>query len=250
MTPITDMTYRAAEAQTSSIEHPKAELSSTWVVIPAYNDEGELENVIASLEPHGYSIVVVDDGSRSKVVDSLRSRRVNVCRHVINLGQGAALQTGIDFALLQGACYIVTFDADGQHCSEDIPRLIEPIASGRYDVALGSRFMRGGRVENIPKSKLVILRCAILLTRLVVGLPLSDIHNGLRALTAKAARRIRITQDGMSHATQILLEIASQRIRYIEVPVTIRYTEYSIRKGQAISNAFNIIWDSVAGSFQ
>ena len=218
-------------------------------MIPAYNEEGELARVLDSLEPGGYSIVVVDDGSLRKVRDLLDGRRVHVCRHLINLGQGAALQTGIDYALLQGADYLVTFDADGQHRAEDIPRLIKPIASGRYDIALGSRFVQGGTVENIPRSKLITLRLAVLFTRLLVGLPLTDTHNGLRTLTSEAARRIRITQNRMSHATQILQEIASLRLRYVEVPITIRYTDYSIRKGQSISNAFNIMWESTIAYF-
>ena len=105
---------------------------------------------------------------------------MHVCRHLINLGQGAAIQTGIDYALQHGAEFLVTFDADGQHCAADIPRLISPLASGRFDIALGSRFMHGGKVENIPMSKLIVLRLAVLFTRVVVGLPLTDTHNGLR----------------------------------------------------------------------
>jgi glycosyltransferase involved in cell wall biosynthesis len=227
----------------------KIKPSSIWVVIPAYNDEGALADVVDTLESEGYSIVIVDDGSRRRLEGELRDRGVHVCRHLINLGQGAALQTGFDYALLHGAEYLVTFDADGQHCAEDIPRLIEPIASGRYDIALGSRFMPGGRAENIPRSKLITLGLAIRFTRLIVGLPLTDTHNGLRAVTSEAARRIRITQNRMSHATQILQVIASERMRFIEVPVTIRYTAYSVRKGQSVSNAFNILWESITARF-
>jgi glycosyltransferase involved in cell wall biosynthesis len=243
---------KSAPSETESAAFDRSEITSSaiWVTIPANNNEGTLNDVIASLENYGYSIVVVDDGSRRPVASYLRSRRIHLCRHIVNLGQGAALQTGIDYALLRGAEYIVTFDADGQHCAEDIPRLIEAIAAGQCDVALGSRFMPGGRAENIPKSKMITLRCAILFTRLLVGLPLTDTHNGLRALTAEAARRIRISQNRMSHATQILQEIAAQRLHYKEVPVTIRYTDYSIRKGQSISNAFNILWESAIEVFQ
>lgn len=245
-----DMASLAPEGQTGGTDRPAVEPSSVWVVVPAFDAEPELNNVVAALEPLGYSMVVVDDGSRRKVVDTLRSRRAHVCRHTVNLGQGAALQTGIDYALLHAAEFIVTFDADGQHCPEDIARLIEAISSGYHEIALGSRFMHGGRAENIPRSKLIALQCAVWFTRLVVGLPLSDTHNGLRAFSAGAAHRIRITQNRMSHASQILHEIAAQRIAYVEVPVTIRYTEYSQAKGQPISNAFNIVWESIAGIFR
>ena len=236
-------------AQSVAPDRPGVDPSTIWVVIPVYNDEGAIDGVLASLEPYGYSVVVVDDGSRWRLADQLASRRVHLCRHLVNLGQGAALQTGIDYALLHGAEYIVTFDADGQHCAGDIPRLLEAVTTGGCDVALGSRFMQGGQVENIPRAKLLTLRVAVLFTRLLVGLPLTDTHNGLRALTAGAARRIRITQNRMSHATQILQAIAAERLRSAEVPVTIRYTDYSIRKGQALSNSFNILWESFVDVF-
>jgi glycosyltransferase involved in cell wall biosynthesis len=237
-------------AQPLTAHQPEFDPSSIWVVIPSYNDEGVLDGVVGSIEPLGYSIVVVDDGSRLRAASRLRGRRAHICRHLINLGQGAALQTGIDYALLHAAEYLVTFDADGQHRAEDIPALIAPIASGCYDVALGSRFLQGGRAENIPRAKLITLRLAVLFTRLLVRLPLSDTHNGLRAFSAHAARRIRITQNRMSHATQILQEIAALRLRYVEVPVTVRYTAYSVRKGQAITNSFNILWESVVEVFR
>ena len=225
------------------------EPAAVWVVIPSYNDEGAIDGVLDALAPYGYSVVVVDDGSRTRLVERLAGRPVHLCRHLINLGQGAALQTGIDYALGHGAGYVVTFDADGQHDAADIPRLLGAITEGGCDVALGSRFMRGGQVENIPRAKLLTLRLAVLVTRLLVGLPLTDTHNGLRALTAEAAGRIRITQNRMSHATQILQAIAARRLRYREVPVTIRYTDYSIRKGQSISNSFNILWESFVDIF-
>lgn len=230
-------------------DRPEIAADSIWVVVPVFNDDGDLENVVKSLEPYGYSMVVVDDGSWRRVPDHLQSPRLHMCRHVVNLGQGAALQTGLNYALLHNPKYIVTFDADGQHAAEDIPRLIEVLAPGRYDIALGSRFLPGGRAENIKRVKLLTLRCALLFTRLVVRLPLTDTHNGLRALTAETAKRMRITQNRMSHATQILLQVASMRLRYKEVPVTIRYTESSIKNGQSVFNAFNIMWESVLEIF-
>jgi hypothetical protein len=106
--------------------------------------------------------------------------------------------------------------------------------------------MEHGRVENIPLKKYVLLKIAVLFTRLTTGLPLTDTHNGFRAMTVSAANRIEITQNRMAHASQILRSIAALRIPFKEVPVTIRYTEYSMRKGQRLSNAINILWESVA----
>lgn len=220
-----------------------------WVVIPAYNEDQAIRAVVQDLLARGHEVVVVDDGSLNPVLDVLQGLAAHVLRHAINLGQGAALQTGISYALLRGASVIVTFDADGQHQSSDIPALIEPIVSGRVDMVLGSRFREGGRAVRITRSKRLVLRLAVLFTRATTGLRVTDTHNGLRAFSRKAAQQIQITQNGMAHASQILQEIASQRIAFCEVPVTIVYTEYSVRKGQRMTNAFNILWDSFAEFF-
>jgi polyprenyl-phospho-N-acetylgalactosaminyl synthase len=220
-----------------------------WVVIAAYNENEAIRSVVEDLVEHGHDVVVVDDGSRSPLLPVLSGLAAHVLRHAINLGQGAALQTGISYALNQGARVIVTFDADGQHQSADIPALIEPIVSGRVDVVLGSRFREGGRAVRITRTKRLVLKLAVAFTRATTSLPVTDTHNGLRALSRKAAEQIHITQNGMAHASQILQEVATHRLAFCEVPVTIVYTEYSVRKGQRLSNAFNILWDSFAEFF-
>jgi len=223
--------------------------SQLWVVIPAYNESEAIRSVVVDLLARDYSVVVVDDGSKEPLIDVLRGTSVHLLRHAINLGQGAALQTGIRYALEQGAEIIVTFDADGQHQSADIAPLIAPIVEGRAEVALGSRFAAGGRAINISRSKRAVLGLAIVFTRWSTGLAVTDTHNGLRALSRKAAERLHITQNGMAHASQILQRIATRRLSFVEVPVTVVYTEYSVRKGQRLSNAFNILWDSFAELF-
>jgi glycosyltransferase involved in cell wall biosynthesis len=220
--------------------------SDIWIVIPTYNEDGAVVQVLKSLEEYGYSVVVVDDGSQKPVRELLVGRRVHICRHVVNLGQGAALQTGIEFAVQRGAKHVVMFDADGQHEASEISRMLQPLLRGESEIVLGSRFMKDGRVENIPIKKYITLKLAVLFTRLTTGLSLTDTHNGFRAMTAEAAKKLQITQNRMSHASQILRTIAERKMRYSEVPVTIRYTEYSIRKGQRISNALNILWESLA----
>ena len=235
-------------ASTPHPEGPHA-LSRRWVVIPAYNEGEAIGGVVADLLGRGYSVAVVDDGSKEPLLDALRGTHAHVLRHVINLGQGAALQTGIRYALEQGAELIVTFDADGQHQSADLKALLAPIVEGRADVALGSRFSKGGRAVNISRSKRAVLALAVVFTRWSTGLAVTDTHNGLRALSRKAAERLHITQNGMAHASQVLQQIKSQQLSFVEVPVTVVYTEYSVRKGQRLSNAFNILWDSFAELF-
>src|SRR5205823_120653 len=115
--------------------------SPIFVVIAAYNEAVTIARVIGDVSRFGYEIVVVDDGSRDGTADIAKRSGAAVLRHRINLGQGAALQTGIDYALRKGAERIVTFDADGQHRAQDIPKLLEALDRSRVDYALGSRFL-------------------------------------------------------------------------------------------------------------
>ncbi len=224
--------------------------TDTWVVIPAFNEGAQIATVIDRVLAYGYQVVVVDDGSETYVGEHIYSEAVHICRHIVNLGQGAALQTGIKYALMNNAQYIVTFDADGQHSADEISRLLQPLKAGSCDIVLGSRFMSGGAAVGIPKSKSILLHAAIIFSKFASGLSLTDTHNGFRAMTAKAAHSIAITQNGMAHATQILTEISRHKLRMQEVPVTITYTEYSLQKGQKLSNAFNIAWESMMEMFR
>jgi glycosyltransferase involved in cell wall biosynthesis len=171
-----------------------------------------------------------------------------VVRHPINLGQGAGLQTGITKALTLGATHVITFDADGQHDPNDIPKLLEALDTSSADVALGSRFK--GTVTGLSSKRRLVLQAARLVNYIFTGLLLSDAHNGLRALSRHAASHIHIREAGMAHATEIISQIAAANLKYIEVPVTIRYTEYSLAKGQKLSNSINIVIDLVMKRLQ
>ena len=223
--------------------------AAVWVTIPAYNEEAIIASVVDPLSKLGFQVVVVDDCSDDQTVARLAELPVHFLSHPVNLGQGAALQTAISYALSQQARYIVTFDADGQHSPTDISKLLDPLIRGEFDVALGSRFIAGGSAENIPPIRRSMLRLAILLSRFSTGMKLTDTHNGLRAFTADAARKLKITQNRMAHASQILSQISSQKLRYVEVPVRIVYTDYSMQKGQRVSNAFNVVWESLMAFF-
>jgi glycosyltransferase involved in cell wall biosynthesis len=204
--------------------------------------------VLADLLQYSYHILVVDDGSTDQTLEAALRYPVTVLRHVTNLGQGAALQTGIRYALSSPeARLIVTFDADGQHRASDLPRLLKTCLEGHYDVVLGSRFIESGQALNMPPAKRIVLKLAIWFTRLNTGLKLTDTHNGLRVMTAEAARKIQITQNGMAHASEILAQIAAKKLRFCEVPVTISYSDYSMQKGQSLLNIINILWDMWIG---
>lgn len=218
-----------------------------WVVVAAFNEARVIGNVLRDLNQYPYQVVVVDDGSSDGTDKVALEHAVTVLVHGVNLGQGAALQTGITFALRAGAEYIVTFDADGQHCAEEIEKMLERCEKGGYAVALGTRFGEGGAAVNITWRKNLALRIAIVMTRWMTGLKVTDTHNGLRVFSRYAAEQIRITQNGMAHASEILSQIAARRLSYIEVPVTITYTEYSRKKGQSLWNGVNILWELLTG---
>lgn len=210
-----------------------------WVVIPAFNEGPVIAQVVTGVK-HAYAnVVVVDDCSADDTGPYALSAGAIVVRHAINLGQGAALQTGIRYALGQGAQYIVTFDADGQHRVEDIAVLLETQRRMEADVVVGSRFL--GEAQNMPALRYLVLRLAVAFSRMTSGIRLTDAHNGLRLFTRRAAEAIRITQNRMAHASEIVNQFRTLRLSVAEAPVTIVYTEYSLRKGQKLSNALNIL---------
>jgi len=213
-----------------------------WIVIPAFNESAVLNRVLADVLKLNVEIVFVDDGSSDGTSDTASKFPAHLIRHDINLGQGAALQTGISYALEKGAEIIVTFDADGQMDPADIGSMVAALERSGRDVALGSRFL-DKQPERIPAFRKSLLRAAALMTRLMAGLALTDAHNGFRAFKRSAAEKINITRNGMAHASEILQQIARHRMSFVEVPVKIRYTDYSLKKGQKTSNAFNILWE-------
>ncbi len=218
--------------------------SSVWVICPAYNEATTIRGVVSRLMEAGYNVVVVDDGSADDTHRLVAYQATAVVRHPINLGQGAALKTGIDFALSQGADVVVTFDTDGQHRVSDIAKLLDALASNRADFALGSRFL--GHSNNMPLTRRVLLIGARLFTTVTTGLRLTDAHNGLRAMTRRGAAALRLRQNRMAHASEILADVARSGMRYVEVPVTIDYTSYSLAKGQGAGDLVMILLDLFA----
>lgn len=220
-------------------------MGKVFVVIAAFNEETKIAEVVRDLRKEGYEkVVVVDDGSTDRTAARAKKLKATVLQHSVNRGQGAALKTGITYALEQGAEYIVTFDADGQHDPKDIQKLLEPVQSGKVQIALGSRFLN--KTSQVPFFKKLVLKGGILFTLLFSGIRLSDVHNGLRVLSRKAAENIEIRQDRMEHASEIIEEIHKKQIPFMEVPVHIRYTEYSKQHGQSPWNsvkiAGNLLW--------
>jgi glycosyltransferase involved in cell wall biosynthesis len=202
-----------------------------FFVIPAYNEGKSIGRVVNELKKAGYNnIIVIDDGSKDNTYAEAKKRKAIVLKHIINRGQGASLRTGIDYALKNGAGIIVTFDSDGQHRIEDLEAMLGPVVKGEVDVTLGSRFLKK---TNMPLSRKILLKGSILVQWVFYGVKLSDAHNGYRVLSRRAAEQIRIDSDRMEHASEIVEEIMKKKIKYKEVPVVIRYSGYSMKKGEA-----------------
>jgi polyprenyl-phospho-N-acetylgalactosaminyl synthase len=216
-------------------------LTGVWIVVAAYNEAGVIADVVRPLVSEGYAVVVVDDGSIDDTAKLARAAGAAMLRHAINRGQGAALQSGLRYALERGARIVITFDADGQHAVEDLPRLLEPILESEADVVLGSRFLE--HTAAVPPIRRLLLRAAVVFTGVASGVTLTDAHNGMRALTRRAAEQLDLRLDRMAHASEIIDQIARLRLRVVEVPVAIRYTPYSLSKGQRAGNAVRIAWD-------
>lgn len=212
-------------------------MNNIFIIVPAYNEEKRIGQTIKDLLEDGYTkIVVVDDCSADKTFEIAKQFSINVLRHKINRGQGAALQTGTDFAVRDGAEIIVHFDADGQHRVEDIKEIIKPIIEGRAEFIFGSRFL--GKKSNIPwfKEK-IIFPISKIINYLFTSLKLSDTHNGLRAFRATIAPKIYLSQDGMAHNTEYPSLVKKNKIRYAEVPIVVIYHEF----GQGVGGGFRIL---------
>ncbi len=218
-------------------------LADAWVVIPAYNEAQSIAGVIRDLRRRVPNVVVVDDGSVDATLRVARRTGAKVLRHRVNLGQGAALQTGITYALRQGAGRIGTFDADGQHRCEDMFAALEALEVADCEIVLGSRFLVDA--DAVPMVRRWLLRAAVLFTRGMSGLAVTDAHNGLRALSRRAATELSLKNTRMAHASELLDQIARTRLPYRELPVRIVYTDYSLSKGQRSSAALRVLFDYV-----
>jgi glycosyltransferase involved in cell wall biosynthesis len=221
----------------------EARYPDVWIVVPSFNEATVIGEVISELRSVFDNVVCVDDGSADGTGEIARQAGAHLVRHPINLGQGAAIQTGIEYARSQpGATMFATFDADGQHRVKDLAAMIDRLSVGDVDLVIGTRFGRpvGSRP---PFLKRVVLQTAARLSRRGRRLGLTDTNNGLRVFNKTVADGMNITMSGMSHATEIVMMIAENQWRVVEEPVEVLYTDYSKSKGQPLLNGVNIIFD-------
>ncbi|GAA0211563.1 glycosyltransferase family 2 protein [Corynebacterium riegelii] len=221
------------------------DFSDTWLVIPCFNEGQVIFDVIANARETFPNIVAVNDGSRDNSAEAIHAAGAHLVNHPVNLGQGAAIQTGVEYARAQpGAQYFVTFDADGQHQVKDVVAMVERLRTEPVDIIVGTRFA-GQDNSQVPWIKRVVLKTVVMLSPRTKRLGLSDAHNGLRAFNRKVAEEMDIRMNGMSHASEIVAMIDHHGWRVAEQPVDILYTEYSMSKGQSLINGVNILADGL-----
>ncbi|OFT77121.1 glycosyl transferase [Corynebacterium sp. HMSC30G07] len=221
------------------------DFSDTWLVIPCFNEGQVIFDVIANARETFPNIVAVNDGSRDNSAEAIHAAGAHLVNHPVNLGQGAAIQTGVEYARAQpGAQYFVTFDADGQHQVKDVVAMVNRLRTEPVDIIVGTRFA-GQDNSQVPWIKRVVLKTVVMLSPRTKRLGLSDAHNGLRAFNRKVAEEMDIRMNGMSHASEIVAMIDNHGWRVAEQPVDILYTEYSMSKGQSLINGVNILADGL-----
>lgn len=211
-----------------------------WLVVPLFNEETVIADVVRDARKTFPNVVVVDDGSSDRGADAAASAGAVVVRHPVNLGQGAALQTGFEYAAgVPSMQWVVTFDSDGQHQVSDVLEMLDKARAENLKVVFGSRFLDDRTTPSFMKK--IVLRLAVGYTNLTTGTRLTDAHNGLRLLHRDVVERLDITQNRMAHASEIVAQIGEMKVPYGESPVHILYTDYSKSKGQSLWNSVNIL---------
>jgi len=218
--------------------------ADVWVVIPLYNEYTVIGTVVTELREVFPNIVCIDDGSTDDSAAVAAAAGARVLKHPTNLGQGAALQTGIEYARSRPETgFLVTFDADGQHRIEDALGMLQRARDEDLGIVFGSRFL-DDRTQ-MGWAKRLVLRTAAFVTNRTTHLRLTDAHNGLRVIRIDAARGINMHQDRMAHATEIVLQLGRTHLPWREHPVEVLYTDYSRAKGQSLLNSINILIDLI-----
>ena len=221
----------------------------TCLVVPVYNEAEVLPAVLDEISQAGdYIIIVVDDGSHDQSCKTAKDQGVIALRHKINRGKGAAVKTGIEAAKRLDADVVVTIDGDGQHDPADLAALIDPIVKDGYDVVLGSRLLNH---DGMPGMKVVANKIGNFFTLLFYGILVSDSQSGFRAFSKYAVSVIDTKADKYEYDSKVIREIKNNRLKFIEVPIKVRYTEYSMGKKhkQGLVNGLKtlarMIWDKL-----
>jgi glycosyltransferase involved in cell wall biosynthesis len=228
------------------IVKPNVYVPSIIAGIPAYNEEKTIAEVVLKAGCHVGKVLVCDDGSKDMTQIIARKNGAHVMEHKKNMGYGATMQTLFIKARELGADVLVVFDGDGQHDPHEIPELVKPVLEGRADIVIGSRFMKGVRI-NVPLYRRIGILFITLLAKIFSGYPISDAQSGFRAFNRKALEELKITELGWGSSVEVFFRAHDVGLRIVEVPVDCDYKDYpkalkreSLRQGISIvASIFN-----------
>ncbi|MBD3362733.1 glycosyltransferase [Candidatus Dojkabacteria bacterium] len=215
--------------------------NNIFIILPAYNEATRIGKVIKKIKKEGFkNIIVVDDGSTDQTSLIAKKLDAYVISHMINLGPGAATQTGFTAALNKNAAIVVTIDADGQHNPKDIHKLVQPILDQEADIVFGSRIKKKG--NQIPFIRKTFNFIANIITLLLSSLWLTDSQTGFKALNKKALSNIHLTTNGFEFCTELITQLRNREFEFQEVPIDVTYTQDSLNKGQNFASGINIVF--------
>ena len=213
-----------------------------YVIVPAFNEQNVIKDIINNLLKNFSNVIVINDGSNDKTLEIINDLDIKILNHEINLGVGAAVQTGFDYVSnIPGAKAVITFDADGQHLVDDAVAMAKEILICDEGIIFGTRFPKHSK--NIPKVKRIVLKLIAKITDLVTGVTLSDAHNGLKAYKVSTIKELELQFSSYSYESELITQVAKKKIDYKEMSTDIKYTSYSIKKGQKLLNGLLIIED-------
>ena len=208
-------------------------INNVWAVIPAYNEEKNIVIIVKKTKKYVDNVIVVDDGSKDITKDVSEKTGAIVLRHIINLGKGAALKTGCDFAIKKGAKFIIALDADAQHNPEDIPRFIEKL--NKYDIIFSYRKASSKMPLVLRFGNWFISN----IVRVLYGISLNDTQCGFRAFSKNAYRKIRWNAPDYSMESEMIAKVGKQKLKYVQIPIRTIYSDKY--KGTTIIDGIKII---------
>ncbi len=218
--------------------------NSTLIIVPAYNEASVIARTLQDLretlksEKINADVIVIDDGSSDGTGGVAHPYIDYLLTHRRNCGLGASITTGIEYAKREGYDYCITFDADGQHDPKDIKKTLSQLMGG-YDLVIGSRFL--GTYANMPRGRKLLLQASNLITFLFFGIWTTDSQSGFRGLSKQAIDSIHLKSNRMEVSSEIFGEIKRFNLRFKEIPIHIRYTQYSLGKGQTNSQGTGVL---------
>lgn len=216
--------------------------SDVAIIIPVYNEADMVGTVIQDVLKYFKNIICVNDGSKDDSVRVIVEAGGTLVDHPINLGAGAATQTGVDYALQNpNTQYFITIDADGQHDIKDAVKMLDHLKKHNLDIVFGSRFK--GSVENIAPIKRAFLKLAAVFSSRASGINLTDPHIGLRVFNRNFAENLKLTLPDFTHASEVINRVGEGAFKYDEIAASVVYSDYSKAKGQPMLNAINIAID-------